>query len=641
MCGMGGWFASSSGHAGDGGRAVGRMIRALEHRGPDGSGGVIVDGAGLAHTRLAIIDPAGGSQPMWSADRGAVIVMNGEIYNHAALRGELESRGLSFRTRSDTEVVLALWRSEGTRGLVRLRGMYAFAIWDRHLRQGVVARDPHGIKPLFVADGADGTLWFGSEAKAILRASGRDARLDEAALHHLLNLRYLPEPLSLFRGIRQLVPGEVCLWRDGTLRSERIAPVVRVAYPDLGAALADTVRAHLTADVEVGCYLSGGLDSAVVAALAADALPAGPRTFTSPAGDDPDEGRNAAETARVLGLVNAMSERPDAEEPDFACVLHALEVPKVNALQSFELARFTRQHVKVVLSGLGGDELFLGYNAHRILAQAARVARFVPRSLARAASRAGIALLSRLSDTPYTEPERALAMLGAIGDWPIVYGLVRNAWDSPTMRARIYGERMLREELPDTFEWLRAAWPDDRDPVRAMERFEWRHKMVNDLLWHEDRMSMASGLEVRVPFVDGPLRAWVAETARAGPTRARLGKRELRAVAARWLPPPVLARRKSGFQLAPDAFASGALKRYLDRWLDDAIVRDAGLFRPDFARRLRAAGATTSHRWHYFMLFMMAQSHHWIEGFERGGFGAHDAAGPAHRIEIVADRVAP
>ncbi|HET7843051.1 MAG TPA: asparagine synthase (glutamine-hydrolyzing) [Xanthomonadales bacterium] len=620
MCGIAGWFSRAPLAEAVATAALARADAALAHRGPDGSGVLREGHASFVHRRLAVIDLDTGDQPMWSADRRAAIVFNGEIYNYRARRAALLARGVELGTKSDTEVVVNAWLEGGAQGFAPLRGMYAFGLWDRAARCGVLARDPLGIKPLFVME-RDGDLWFASEAKAILAMRGERGTLDEGALHLLLNLRYPAGETTLLRGIRQLAPGEVLHWTPGRgSTSTRIGAPVQAAYPDLAAALDDSVLAHLTSDVEVGCYLSGGIDSATVAALAARHLEAGPRTFTLPVGDDPREAANAAATAAALGLQNLVGAPFDEHAVALEPVLASLEVPKVNALQSFALARHARASVKVALSGLGGDELFLGYNAHRIMAKASAVARWLPRRVARVLGAGAARTFAAVAAAPHGEPERAARMLAASSDWPAVYGLLRNAWDSPAMRAFLYGPRMRDVALPDANAWLRSNWPRDADPLSAMAAFEWSHKMVNDLLWHEDRAGMSCGLEVRVPFVDRQLLGHVR--AHAAPDRARLGKRELRSAVAGVVPDAVLARPKSGFQLDAPAVFSGPLAGYLDEWLSPARVRDAGLFAPAAIAALRALSATRGHRWHWFQLFLMAQAQHWLALFEGGTFAA-------------------
>src|SRR5262245_38405493 len=267
MCGIGGWFTSVARRA-DGAQRLQRLIAALAHRGPDGAAQLEIDHVGFGHTRLALIDIAGGDQPMWSACRRAVIVYNGEIYNYRELRERYRGKGYDFASQSDTEVILAGYLLEGPRAVEHLRGMFAFALWDTEQRRGLLVRDALGIKPLFVAADADG-LRFASEAKGVLALGDERARLDAGALHLLLNFRYPWADSTLIQGVRQLAPGEIVEWRPQQgARSSTWTSQVPHDEPDIEAALLGSVRAHLVADLPVGCYLSGGIDSGLVAAMA-------------------------------------------------------------------------------------------------------------------------------------------------------------------------------------------------------------------------------------------------------------------------------------------------------------------------------------------------------------------------------------
>jgi asparagine synthase (glutamine-hydrolysing) len=610
MCGLGGWFASVP-RLTDGAQRLQRLLVALQHRGPDGMAQLEVDHVGFAHTRLALIDLAGGDQPMWSACRRAVIVFNGEIFNYRQLRELYQRQGYAFASQSDTEVILAGYLLEGPRAVERLRGMFAFALWDTEQRRGLLVRDALGIKPLFMARDGDG-LRFASEAKGLLALAGARARLDPGALHLLLNFRYPWADSTLFAGVRQLAPGECLEWRpQQAARSSTWVADVPHSELDIEAALLDSVQAHLVADVPVGCYLSGGIDSGVIAAMAQRCSDQPVPTFTLAVGDDPNEARNAAATAAALGLENEQAALDDSVAAELGTMLWHLEAPKVNSLQLFRLARLARARVKAVLSGLGGDELFGGYNAHRILAAAARLP-----NAARLLGSVGAVhgrLRASIGAVPFTELGRALEMGGAVGDWPAVYGVLRNVWDRPAMRQWLYGPRLLDCDLPDALESLRARWPQSESPLHAMLRFEWREKMVNDLLWQEDRASMAAGLEVRVPMVDVHVRASVDSRGVAAP-----GKLRLREVAAHYLPRDVLQRPKSGFQLDAPEFFDAHLRGLAAHWLDPTRVRDYGVFRPQAVAALLRLPVRRRFRWHFFMLYLMIQTHIWIEIFERG-----------------------
>jgi asparagine synthase (glutamine-hydrolysing) len=606
MCGIGGWFSAAT-RVERGAERLSSLIAALKHRGPDGIATLEIDHVGMAHARLAMVDLVSGDQPMWSADRRALIVLNGEIFNYRELRAHYEARGALFVTQSDTEVILIAYQFDGKDGFRRLRGMYAFALWDVAGRVALLVRDPLGIKPLFVREDGKRLLTFASEAKGIFATLGERPSLEEGALHLLLNFRYVPGSATLFRGVRQLEAGECFEWHvGGAHRSSHFTSDVDVDG-DLGTVLADSVRAHLVADVPIGCYLSGGIDSGLIAALARSGgadLP----TFTLAVGDDPAEARNAAATARALGLANVQAALSDDEVQRLPQMLWHLETPKVNAVQLFRLAELARTRTKAALSGVGGDELFAGYNAHRIFQFASRLPAGASRTLA--------AVLRHLIPspvTPFGERQRALDMGAALGDWPRVYALLRNVWDRPDLRRWLYGPRLLDQSLPDAVGVVRERWPVGNAPLAAMMDFEWRNKMVNDLLWQEDRASMAVGLEVRVPFVDSAVRSAVD---RLGPPQ--VGKTLLRAVAARYLPREVLSRPKSGFQLDSPAFFDTHLRPLARVWLTSRCVRDYGVFNPATVDSLLRLPPQRRFRWHFFMLYLMIQCHLWIDIFERG-----------------------
>lgn len=593
------------------------MLQAVAHRGPDGNGIQLCSHAALGHCRLAIIDLAGGIQPMTSADRQTNIVFNGEIYNYKELRERLISRGAVFVTESDTEVLLHLYRDEGRQGFARLRGMYAFALWDEKKQTGLLVRDPLGIKPLFYAETGQRRLYFASEAKALVTPGLLTPSLDPASLHLLMNFRYLPGDRTLFRGIRQLAPGQIIEWTAGKTKTHLITPLYPQAVDgSLIDVLRDSVHHHLVSDVEIGCYLSGGIDSATITYLANLESRNTPRTFTMDLGDNPSEARNAARSAALLGNSNYLGAQTGAVDIHLPKLIWHLEVPKINALQIYLLARHTRQHVKVALSGLGGDELFLGYNAHRIMHLGASVGRWTPALISRVLGGSGSGIVQRSSRHIWSETERGFDMLGALGNWPRYYGILRNIWDSPDLRKQIYGPRLLDEPLPNAHEVLEEMWPSNPDPVMAMAEFEWKNKMVNDLLWQEDRASMAVGLEVRVPLVDLHLAHHVQALDRNTLMPRGRAKGYLRENLRQYLPSEILNRPKSGFQVNSAEFFHQHLTQWGDTLLSAAHIFDTGLFNPDFIKSVQQYPVTRSTRWHYFMLYLILGTHLWTDIFE-------------------------
>ncbi len=616
MCGIAGWFGSSGTSDQEPRARLQRMLQCLSHRGPDGEGTHVGDHVALGHRRLAIIDLASGQQPMNSADGAVRIVFNGEIYNFRELRQRLAGQGYAFRTQSDTEVILLLYMAEGWQGFAKLRGMYAFALWDARTATGLLVRDPMGIKPLFFAHARDNTLAFASEAKAMIAGGIVKPELSAEALHLVLNFRYLPGDQSLLQGVQQLSPGQVLQWRPEQKPKQYRLPAPALDDMPVLQAVEDSVRYHLCADVQVGAYLSGGVDSALVAALMRQGLGERFPSFTLDVGDDPMEAANAARTAELLEIDNEQGDCRSVDGERLRRLVWHLEVPKINALQVSDVAVLAARRVKVVLSGLGGDELFLGYNAHRIVHRADALRQRLGAPLARRLGNSLSLLWSLVPGPLWRESQRALLMLGHLGDWPTVYGLLRNVWDLPGLRRAVYGPRMLDAALPNAFDVVRAAWPDKTDPVMAMRDFEWRNKMVNDLLWQEDRVSMAEGLEVRVPFVDLRLAATLSRYSRAQLMPGGRLKGLLTEAVTHVLPGEILTRPKSGFQVDSPRFFNEVLSAVADRVLSPKRVAEVGLFNPEFVARIRVTRPARGMRWHFFLLYLMLMTHLWLDVFE-------------------------
>lgn len=616
MCGIAGWFSKAPIEAAQAEPVLARMLHSIRHRGPDGEGRQFRSQLALGHVRLSIIDLAGGAQPLQDASGELLLSYNGEIYNYRELRAQLAAAGYPFRTQSDGEVILALYRQHGVAGFSRLRGMFAFVLWDERAGTGLLVRDACGIKPLFYANDAQGRLLFGSEAKALLASGALRAQLDEQQLHNVMNFRYLLGEGSLFRGVQQVAPGRILQWTA----AQGLQPLADLQPPqadaqDIVQTLRESVHSHLVADVEVGVHLSGGVDSAAILAFAAEQ--AKPRTFTLAIGDDHAEADNAAATARLFHV----DSHCEGVSPDVSALLPRLvwhmEMPKVNALQVYLLAGISARHVKVVLSGMGGDELFYGYNAYRILWQYGQ-AKGLLAPLRTSQRFNGFAASLLASQYEWNEYDRVRAMLRHGSSFSFVYGLIRNVWDCPAHRAWIYGPRMLDSAPRDAFEQLEARWPQEPDPVAAARSFEWRNKLVNDLLWQEDRCTMAHGIESRVPFVDAQVASNIARHSRQelmprGRLKWRMRK-ELQAV----VPAEVLQRRKSGFQVDSPSFFTEHLAPLAQHYLADEVVRRHGLFNPAFVRFVLQLPAQKRYRWHYFMLYLMIGSHLWLEQFEGG-----------------------
>lgn len=595
MCGIAGVVAAESVTR----DALPRMAAALNHRGPDDRGMVFrsLDSRciGLGHTRLAILDltPAG-SQPMTHAPTGATIVFNGEIYNFQRLRAELERDGETFRGGSDTEVLLAGLARHGEDYLKRLEGMYAFAFFDPRGPSLLLARDPAGIKPLYLAETAAG-LVFASETRAILASGLTPRTIDRRATAGYLAYGAVQRPLTLFAGIEALPPGSCLTYRVGP--SGRLAragqpktfwrlPPARTTMSEAEAvaavreALDAAVKDHLIADVPVGLFLSSGLDSTILAGLAARHSPA-MKSFTVVFGDQPAhcEGRDAAQTAHAFGLSH--SELPMATSDARAAVqdwLAAMDQPSIDGLNVFVISRAVRrQGIKVALSGLGGDELFGGYPSFRDVPRLRRVAALLKRFSAPV--RRGLARMAAAGRTAAVR-EKLCDMLGGDGSVRSLY-LQRRRTLSNAQIADLGLDAAHLGLDPDYLPPDAApdVHADPADLVKTLSQLEFRHYQGNMLLPDADANGMAFGLEIRLPFLDQQM----LNLAHAIPGRVRLpnraaGKHLLRRAFADLLRPDLLNKPKRGFTLPIGRWMAGPLRPLCEQAL--VVLKDARLLKP-------------------------------------------------------------
>jgi asparagine synthase (glutamine-hydrolysing) len=562
---------------------------ALRHRGPDGEG-LFVDGAcGLVHTRLAILDlSARARQPMLSPTGRYLLSYNGEIYNFRELRADLERAGRRFETSSDTEVILHLMEEGGASALESLRGMFAFALFDRERRELLLMRDRLGIKPLFWTRTEQG-LAFASEPKA-LRPFAAGGTPSPARIAELLAFRLVAEHECLLPGIRTLQPGERLLCDGRELRVERWwrAPSGRDADPDaVGEILADAVRRQLVSDVPVGTFLSGGVDSALVTAAAADALPR-IDTFTvgfeEPGWDESDRASRVADS--VGARMHRMRLSPQAYLRGLGEAIWHLDSPlnHAHSVHLLALSRFARSHVTVALTGEGADELFGGYPRYRLF-RAGRALSGLPTGLSRALAR-------RL------HPDHSrLARLVEAADADLGRAAAHNAAFVPLEEAaRLAGLGDAEEATARRREIAAELTREGRDPLQTLLELERRTYIVS-LLQRMDRMSMAAGLETRVPVLD---EAVVDHALRLDPRR-KLDlfdtKKPLRKAAERRFGRGYARAPKFGFGVPVGLWmrAGGALEGLLARVLGERRTRERGWVDVDRARQLLGEHRSGAH----------------------------------------------
>jgi asparagine synthase (glutamine-hydrolysing) len=573
--------------------AVGRMCAAMRHRGPDDDGMFSDAHATLGMRRLAIFDPANGHQPMRSPDGRLTLVFNGAIYNHRELRGELELRGWSFRTRCDTEVLLAAFSVWGEACLGRLRGMYAFAVWDE-LRQSLfLARDPFGIKPLYLRH-HDRQLLFASEVNALLASGAFSAEIDLIAVGEYLNWLAVPAPRTIYRDVISLRPGEYATFAADRLSIRRswdfesipahIAPArSREDFShELRARLEDSIRAHMLADVPVGSFLSGGLDSAVIAALMSRATPGKLKTFSIGFSEASfSEAAAAEETAAHLGTTHTTYQLTGREiAGDISGIIGGLDQPTGDAINTFYVSRVARAGgVTAALSGLGGDELFGGYPSFRDIP---RIARWLPfwRATPPPVRRAIVTRLSQ-GDTRHRKLADFLQHGKTLHE---LASLQRRVFANTTRRALLApGVAEVTESRPPFHPetGVLARELERANPSEAISAWELRTYMADVLLRDSDVMSMRHSLEVRVPFIDRPLIEWLWRQPVKFKHDPERPKAALFDATRDLLPPGLEHRRKQGFTMPFAVWMKNELRPFLDEVFSDASVGRSGLFARD------------------------------------------------------------
>jgi asparagine synthase (glutamine-hydrolysing) len=560
------------------------MSATLVHRGPDSEGTFVEEGVGLAARRLAIIDLAGGSQPIANEDGTCHVISNGEIYNYAELNRELVRAGHVLRTRADTETIVHAYEEWGLGFAERLRGMFAVAIWDSRQRRLILARDRFGIKPLYYRD-VGGELSFASELDAL-----PPGEIDLDALEAFLAFNSIPAPLSIFREIRKLPAGHLLVWSSGSVSVERYARPGPLAPRDgadeaelveeCRARLRDSVRAHLVSDVPVGVLLSGGVDSGTLAALAAQESDEPLRTFSIGFEERSfDELGGARAVAERYGTIH----RELVVRPDAAMLLPALAeafdepFADSSALPTYLVSALAAQDVKVALSGEGGDELFGGYYTY--------VADLLAERIGPAAALAA-PLVERLpSSTRRTSFDYRAKRFVRAADLP---PLERHHGWKEIFSSDARAELMVRDRGADPLDVYRArfAETDGHDLLARLQDVDFGVYLVDDLLVKTDRASMASSLEARVPFLDTAVTNFAFSLPARQKVRGWQKKRLLRKAVEPLLPGAVVNGRKRGFSIPAAAWLRGELEPFARTTLAPEVLRRQGFLDPAAATRV-------------------------------------------------------
>ena len=625
MCGIAGVLYADSSRPVDA-AVLKAMGDAIAHRGPDGEGYWIDPGLGLVHRRLAIIDLSGGAQPLGNEDGSVQVVLNGEIYNYQSLRSELESRGHRLKTHSDTEVIVHLYEELGDRLVERLRGMFAFALWDRKERRLVLARDRVGIKPLYLYRD-DEKLVFGSELKAILAHPGVERSLNVTALESYLAFGMVPGPQTIFRNAEKLPSGHVLTVSYSSLRQTsrcywqlKMEPDERVSAEEwqeaIQAKLSETVKLHLLADVPVGALLSGGVDSSVVVAHCAGRTEGPLRTFSM---GFREESFSELPFARQVAQQFGTRHEEEIVTPDAVGLLdqltHHYDEPFADssAIPTFLVCRLASRNVKVVLSGDGGDEAFGGYARYAHDLREASLRRWLPGWLRR-----GLGPLAHLWPKAdwLPRPLRVKTMLTNLSLEPGAAYANTLALCRPPMRRRLLQAdlaALLNGQAEDS---VRAAYDtiSPSDPLAGMIAADVAVLLPDDFLVKTDRASMAHGLEMRPPLLDHEF----LELAARIPSRYKIrqGKTKwiLKQTYSRQLPADVLWRPKQGFEIPIDAWLKGPLRPMFEECVLDRGAAVGSLIDQEVARDLYRAHASGLGR-HGHVLWSLLVLARWAERY--------------------------
>jgi asparagine synthase (glutamine-hydrolysing) len=598
MCGIVG-LVSTDHHSESTRETVMQMTDAIRHRGPDDAGFFVEGGVGLGMRRLSIIDVEGGHQPVVNEDESILAVFNGEIYNYRDLQSELRRDGHRLRSRSDSEVIVHLYEQYGDRFVNRLRGMFALALWDRPRRRLVLAVDRLGVKPLYWAN-ASGRFTFGSELKALM-TDDVERTFDRQGLAQYFSIGYIPAPRTCFAAVSKLAPASMLVLdpdHGPTVQQYwTVSPPDAIERPraetigELRRLLEDAVAAHIVSDVPVGAFLSGGLDSSAVVALMSRVSSEPVQTFCIGFEDSTADERPFARTvARHLGTIHHELVVQPADTELLAQIVSQFDEPFADssAVPTYFVSRMAREHVKVVLSGDGGDEVFLGYPVFHGLDIARRL-EAVPSSIRGSAS----ALLNLL-------PIGRGRLGEALAPWR------KRAVDSLMPMREAYRSKVAIGGIPGVWQYLTRDFAETLDAAHSFDPLLQPIDAVNghashrlepyaaamltvslpgDMLTKVDRMSMMNALEVRVPLLDHRLVEFVSALGIDERLRSRL-KALLKEAVADLLPPAIINRRKHGFNAPMSAWFRGSLGTFAADVLLSAAARQRGLIDVPAVERL-------------------------------------------------------
>ncbi len=645
MCGIAGKFSATSLTLDE----LKRMADAIAHRGPDDHDYLIRGPMGLAHRRLSIIDLSTGRQPIANEDQSIWIVFNGEIYNFQPLKKELELRGHRFSTNTDTEVILHLYEEMGPRCVDRLNGMFAFAIWDEPKRSLLLARDRIGQKPLFYRI-HNGELLFASEIKAILAADRVEREIDFEAIHHYLSLRFIPAPHTMFRDIRKLPAGHTLVFQDGRVQLDRywdlhFTDKLALSEDDLleglDRELSRAVRTHLISDVPVGAFLSGGMDTSTVVALMARCQNAPFQTFAIGV---KEQDFNELPYARLVAdhfHTNHVEQVVSANLVELLprMVWHLDEPSDSIAACMFEAARLAARHVKVVMGGDGGDELFAGFDRYMGVGYINYYS-MLPRLIRHKVIRP---LVQALPDSfTYKSMVQRLRWVDQLSDFEegdryaeaTAFFRFSHEQKGALFGARIWND--LQQVNSNQVIVTQYNKPNASEPLDRMLYADFMTRLSEHTLMLTDRMNMAFSLEARSPFLDHELVEYLARFPTNMKIRGRQLKYILRRFADRLLPPAITSRKKQGFMFPVAYWFRNELFPFLQQQLTNSFFIREGIFNREMVLRL-LDDHRTNRVDHHVRLWMLLNMEVWHQLYieQRGIDQVQESLATAARLNRV------
>ncbi|MCT4600422.1 MAG: asparagine synthase (glutamine-hydrolyzing) [Marinifilaceae bacterium] len=637
MCGIVGIYQNSINNE----SLVDRMLNIIEHRGPDEKSIFQYGKFTIGHRRLSIIDLQTGSQPIFNEDKSVCVILNGEIYNYKSIRKELEDKGHLFYTNTDTEILVHLYEEYKYDFINKLNGIFAFAILNMNDNSLMLARDHFGVKPLHYYN-KDNTFIFGSEQKSILLHPSVDKEINIHALHSHLNLRYTQSEQTLFNGIQRLAPAHYAIYKNNNLSIHRyweLKPTIDnniredEAKEKLNNLLKQSIKRQLVSDVPVGVYLSGGLDSSAIVQKMHELGVENINTFTLGFNEPTDEFGDAKRIADYFGTnhrTQTLSMNPLEILPKV--IWHA-EEPKINLIQGFKMSSFVKPYASVVLGGLGGDELFAGYDIHKFIYPFNSLHSHIPYWLQKV-MRLKSDILYKIQNASNTlrfdEYRRGMQMLLSIGNIEKFYLIMRNTWDYDKgaykniyskdfiNKNSIYNEKTYKE-----FENLFTK-KNTKDALQDVLKAEFQSKMLNDYLLTNDRMSMAHSVEERVPFLDRDLVDFAFSLPSKLKIKNNTTKYLFRKAMEDKLPPKIISKKKWGFTVNPYLQFKKDLKEVAERELTPEFVKQQGIFNYKYIKKILDYPPHPKLRWHYNYIWIAVGLAMWQKMFiDSNDFSKH------------------